>query len=227
MSTVSTKPEMEMDQTAAIDTPQVNQPDVPWWAIHRKLYNWTLSLAHRKHSSSALFGLAFAESSVFPIPPDVLQIALTLERRERAWFYGFITLLGSVLGAILGYIIGSGLWHVTQDFFLNYVFSQANFDKVTAFYAEWDFWIVFVAAFTPIPYKVITIAAGVSGINFPMFVVASIVGRGMRFFLVASLLYWKGQAIKQFIDRYFNLVCIAFTVLLVGGFVLIKYVLAH
>lgn len=183
-----------------------------------------LSLAHTRHGTGALFALSFAESSFFPIPPDVLQIALTLERRSRAFFYAAVSALASVLGGVLGYAIGWGLWEAVRGFFFRYVFDRAAFDRVAGLYQEWDFWIVFAAAFTPIPYKVFTIAGGVCHIHLPMFIIASAVGRSARFFAVALLLWWFGPGIKSFIDRYFNLLSIVFTVLLVGFFVLLKYV---
>ncbi len=208
----------------SIESAKERKP-VPKWAIHRRMYDWVMSWAHSKYSVPALFALSFAESSIFPIPPDVLQIALTLERRNRAFYYAFVTLVGSVLGALLGYLIGIAFWEATEDFFLWFVFSRTVFNAVMGLYQNWNFWIVFVAAFTPIPYKIITIAAGVFKINLFMFVIASIVGRAARFFLVGGLLYWFGESVRNFIDKYFNLLSIVFTVLLVGGFVLIKYVL--
>jgi membrane protein YqaA with SNARE-associated domain len=209
---------------AATSAQQLRKP-VPRWAIHRRLYNWTLSLAHHRHSNLALFLLAFAESSFFPVPPDVLQIAMTLERRERAWWYAAVSTLGSVLGALVGYFIGWELWHLLDDFFFGYVpgFTPELFERVKAMYQEHDVLIVFTAAFTPIPYKVFTIAGGVCAISLPMFVLASFVGRGARFFLVAGLLAWFGPSIRDFIDRYFNLLSIAFTLLLIAGVIAIKY----
>lgn len=194
----------------------------PWWQTHRRMYEWVLSLAHRKHATTALFLLSFAESSFFPIPPDVLQIVLTLERRSRAWYYAAVSLAGSVLGGVLGYLIGWGLWEAVQGFFFKYVFKVEAFEKVQHLYQEWDFWAVFVAAFTPIPYKVFTIAAGVFSLSLPMFIIASIVGRGGRFFAVAALLWWFGPPIKTFIEKYFNWLTLVFAVLLVGAFVLLK-----
>lgn len=194
----------------------------PWWQTHRRMYEWVLSLAHRKHATSALFLLSFAESSFFPIPPDVLQIVLTLERRSRAWYYAAVSLAGSVLGGVLGYLIGWGLWEAVQGFFFKYVFKEHAFERVQHLYQDWDFWAVFVAAFTPIPYKVFTIAAGVFSLSLPMFIVASIVGRGGRFFLVAALLWWFGPPIKTFIEKYFNWLTLVFAVLLIGAFVLLK-----
>ncbi|MDX2116177.1 MAG: YqaA family protein [Planctomycetota bacterium] len=204
--------------------PAATSPATPRWAIHKRLYEWVLSLAHSAHGSRALFLLAFAESSFFPIPPDVLQIALTLERRTRAFFYAAVSTVGSVLGGLAGYAIGWGLWSVVSPFFFRYVFDQAVFTRVESLYQEHDFWCVFIAAFTPIPYKVFTIAGGVFGINLLMFFLASLVGRAGRFFLVATLLWWFGPPIKGFIDRYFNLLSVVFTVLLIGAFVLLKYV---
>ncbi len=194
----------------------------PWWQTHRRMYEWVLSLAHRKHATTALFLLSFAESSFFPIPPDVLQIVLTLERRSRAWYYAAVSLAGSVLGGVLGYLIGWGLWEAVQGFFFKYVFKEHAFERVQHLYQDWDFWAVFVAAFTPIPYKVFTIAAGVFSVSLPMFIIASIVGRGGRFFLVAALLWWFGPPIKTFIEKYFNWLTLVFAVLLVGAFMLLK-----
>lgn len=195
------------------------------WAIHRRMYNWVLSFAHHKHSTLALFVLSFSESSFFPVPPDVLQIAMTLERPKRAWWYATVSTMASVLGGIAGYFIGWELWHLVSDFFFRYIpgFTPELFEKVRNLYQEHDAMIVFTAAFTPIPYKVFTIAGGVCAISLPMFVAASAVGRGARFFILAALLWWFGPPIKAFIERYFNLLCIVFTVLLVGGVVAIKF----
>lgn len=188
------------------------------YSLHRRLYHWVLSLAYSKHSTRALFLLSFAESSFFPIAPDVLQIPLTLERPDRAWFYASINTIGSVLGGIFGYCIGLVAWTLLAPYFFQYVFSEASFQHVHHLYQEWSFWAIFVAAFTPIPYKIFTIAAGVFQIPFLLFVLASMIGRSLRFFLVAALLNWKGKAIKVFIEKYFNLLTIAFVVLLALGF---------
>lgn len=192
----------------------------------KRQYDWVLSWAESRYGAYALFVLAFAESSVFPIPPDVLLIALCLGHR-KAWFkFASICTAGSLTGAILGYGIGMGLWTVVDQFFFSYVpgFTESKFAQVQGLYEKYDFWVVFVAAFTPIPYKVITITAGVFDINFPMFVISSLIGRAARFFLVAALLYRYGEPIHAFIEKRFNLLTIAFTVLLIGGFVLLRYV---
>lgn len=195
----------------------------PRWAIHRRLYDWVLSLAHHPHALTALFLLSFAESSFFPVPPDVLQIALTLERRGRAFLYAAVSTVASILGALAGYGIGWGLWHLVSGFFFRYVFSEATFERVVAMYQENAFSAVFLAAFTPIPYKVFTIAGGVCHISMATLVAASVVGRGGRFFLLAGLLYIFGPPVKRFIDRYFNLLCIALAVLGIGGFIALQW----
>lgn len=191
----------------------------------RNLYDWVLSWANTRYGSPALFLLALAEASFFPIPPDVLLLPLCVGKRERALRFAAICTAGSVIGGAIGYGIGWGAWAVVDQLFYNYVpgFSEIKFNQVGALYDQYNFWVVFVAAFTPIPYKVITIAAGVFLINFPMFMIASLVGRAARFYLVAGLLYFFGEPIRGFIDRWFNLLVVAFTVLLIGGFALLKY----
>lgn len=191
--------------------------------MFRKLYNWVLKQAKTPYAESVLFWVAFVESSVFPIPPDVLLIAMVLSCRERWFRYFFICLAGSVLGGMAGYFIGYGIWEAVHSWFFAHVFSEAAFEKVRSLYERYDFWAVFTAGFTPIPYKVFTIAAGVAKLDFIRFVLASIAGRGGRFIIVAFLLHRFGEPIRNFIEKYFNYVTIAFTILLIGGFVAIKY----
>ena len=193
--------------------------------IIKRCYNWVLGWADSRWGALALFLLAFAESSFFPIPPDILLIALCLGKPKRAFHFAAICTAGSVLGAVAGYAIGACLWNVVDHWFIPGIFSQEAFDSVGNLYNEWNFWAVFAAGFTPIPYKIFTIAAGVFSINVPMFILASVIARGMRFTLFAWLIWKFGAPIKTFIDKYFNLLAIAFTVLLIGGFMLIKYVL--
>jgi membrane protein YqaA with SNARE-associated domain len=200
----------------------------------RSLYDWILHWAETPYGPIALFILAFAEASFFPIPPDALLIALILGARAKAFRFAFNCTAGSVSGALLGYAIGYFLWWDAPGqfsslalFFFDKVpgFTQEIFKDVKELYIEWDFWIIFTAGFTPIPYKVFTISSGAFDISLPMFIIASIVGRAGRFFLVASLIWKFGDPIKEFIDKYFNLLAIVFTILLIGGFVLIKYLL--
>jgi membrane protein YqaA with SNARE-associated domain len=193
----------------------------------RRLYDWVLHWADTRYAVPALFLLAFAESSFFPIPPDVLLIAMCIGSIQSSYRFAMWCAIGSLLGGIAGYGIGMFLWEgVFDEFFLTYVFSEQTFASVSEHYDRYNFWIVFAAGFTPIPYKVITITAGVCAIHFPMFVIASFVGRAARFFLVAWLFRHYGPPIKGFIERRFGLVCILGLALLIGGFVLVKYVFA-
>ena len=198
----------------------------------RKLYDWVLSWAYTPYGAIALFILAFAESSFFPIPPDVLLIALVLGARKKAFRFALICTIGSISGAIFGYLIGHYLWWTTGNefssvagfFFSNFPgFTEEMFFRIQQLYSYYNFWIVFAAGFTPLPYKVFTVSAGAFNINFPLFMIASIIGRGARFFLVSALIWKYGPPIKSFIDKYFNLLAILFTILLIGGFVLINF----
>ncbi|MEO8400143.1 MAG: YqaA family protein [Ignavibacteriaceae bacterium] len=199
----------------------------------RKLYDWVLSWAESPYGGMALFLFAFAESSFFPIPPDALLIALVLGARLKAFKYATICTIASITGALLGYAIGHFVWwtpanefsSVANFFFANIPsFTHEVFFKIQKLYEKYDFWIIFTAGFTPLPYKVFTISAGAFNINLIMFIIASVVSRGARFFLVAFLIWKFGPTIKTFIDKYFNWLAIGFTVLLIGGFVVIKYI---
>ncbi len=194
--------------------------------VMRRAYDWILKWADTKWGAIALFILAFAESSFFPIPPDVLLIACCLGlplKSKRVFYFALICTLGSVLGGIAGYMIGSVGWGAMESWFIPTVFSQEAFNNVGLLYEEYNFWVVFTAGFTPIPYKLITISAGVFDIDFILFIIASIVARAARFFLIAWLIMHFGPPIKSFIDKYFNWIAIGFTILLVGGFVLLSY----
>ena len=200
--------------------------------IVKRLYDWMLSWGDSRWGALALFLFAFAESSFFPIPPDVLLIALCLGAVARSFRFAVICTAGSILGAMVGYAIGYFVWQnaageytALANFFFNHVFSVEAFEKVGALYDQYNFWIVFTAGFTPLPYKIFTITGGLFHINFVMFIVASIISRGLRFFLIGGLIWKFGAPIKSFIDKYFNLLAIAFTVLLVGSFFLLGYVL--
>ncbi|MFK7740224.1 MAG: YqaA family protein [Planctomycetota bacterium] len=219
---------------APADTPAGPQSTLArgWrWLVTlpRRTYDWVLSWAETRYAVPALFLLAFAESSFFPIPPDVLLVAMCIGKVQSSYRYASWCALGSILGGAAGYAIGFFLWELdgVQQFFFDYVpgVSAASVEKVGGLYETWNFWIVFAAAFTPIPYKVITILAGVFAINFPMFLLGSAIGRSARFFLVAWLFKRYGPSIKDFIEKRFALVTLVGTVLLVGGFVAIKYLL--
>lgn len=191
----------------------------------RRLYAWVLHWAHTPYGIPALFAIAFAEASFFPIPPDVLLMALVLGKPAHWKRMAAVCMLGSVLGGLAGYAIGWGLWEAVHGFFLTYVFSPEVFDKVVARYEANAFLTVFTAAFTPIPFKVITIAAGVGHISIPALILGSVAGRGGRFFLVAGLLGRYGAPMKAFIDRYFEILTLVFMALLIGSFAAVKYLL--
>lgn len=200
----------------------------------RNLYNWVLHWAETPYGLFALILISFAEATFFPIPPDTLLIALALGSRNKAFRFALWCLLASVLGGLAGYGIGYFLWYDSlggfssiANFFFNNVpgFTQKAFSEIEILYNKWDFWIIFTAGFTPIPYKLFTVTSGIFNINLPMFIVASVISRGARFFLVAFLLWKFGEKIKSAIDKYFNLFAIVFTILLIGGFILIKYLL--
>ena len=208
---------------------QETKQHIPWVHVPvrwvRGLYNWVTHWAATPYAVPALFLLAVAESSFFPIPPDVLLIALGFYYSRRAFYYATVCSIGSVLGGMLGYAIGYFFWHSVGDFFLTHVFKEELFHLVGEKYDLYSFWIVFAAAFTPIPYKVFTVTAGVFQINFPGFVIASLVGRSMRFFIEATALYFFGPKAKPFVEKYFEWFALAFTVLLILGFMLVKHVL--
>jgi len=200
----------------------------------RKLYDWMLHWADTPYGAVALFVLSFTESSFFPIPPDALLIALVLGARAKAFKFALNCTLASVLGAMLGYAIGYYVWWGTGDtfspiaqFFFNVIpgFNEKIFYDIKTLYDQYDFWIVFTAGFTPIPYKLFTVSSGAFQINFIMFIIASVVSRAARFFLVAFLLWKFGEPIRNFIDRYFDRLAILFTILLIGGFAAVKFFL--
>jgi membrane protein YqaA with SNARE-associated domain len=193
----------------------------------RRLYDWVLHWAETPYGAPALFGLALAESSFFPIPPDPLLIALCLGAPALSLRFAANALVASVVGGIIGYGIGAGAWHLLQDWFFAYVpgVSPEAFAGVQGLYERYDFWAIFLAGLTPIPYKVFTLSAGVFSINFPVFVLASVLSRGLRFFVLASLIFHFGQPITRFIDKYFNMLAWVFGLLLIGGFLVIELVL--
>ncbi len=191
----------------------------------RKLYNWVLHWAYTPYGVWALIITAFAESSFFPIPPDILLLPMALSRRKKAFYYAFLTTIFSVLGGILGFAIGLWLMDAIGIKVLEFYGAMNEFAKISMLYKKYSAIAVATAGFTPIPYKVFTIAAGACKINFTVFILASIVSRGARYFIQATLMVIFGQPIKNFIDKYFNILSLAFFVLLIGGFVLIKYVI--
>ncbi|MBG6157474.1 membrane protein YqaA with SNARE-associated domain [Labrenzia sp. EL_13] len=190
----------------------------------RRLYDWTLSLAAGPRAPAALGSVSFVESSVFPIPPDILLIPMVIARREKAWWYALLCTVASVAGGVLGYLIGMFLFEQVAVPILSFYGKMEKFDEFRDVFNHWGWWFVFIAGLTPFPYKVITIASGVAGLSLPVFVVASIVSRGLRFFVVAGLLYLFGPVIKDFIEKRLGLMFTLFVVLLVGGFIMLRYI---
>jgi len=194
--------------------------------LFRKLYDWMLHWAETPYGPLALFLLALAESSVFPIPVDALLIALCLGSIKKSWRFALYTSVASVVGGVIGYFIGFGIWELVDSFFFKYVpgFTESLFERVMVNFSDYGFWYVFAAGFTPIPYKVFTIASGVFKLNFVLFLVASTISRSLRFFIEAGLIRKFGPEIKNFIDRYFNLLALLFFILLFGGFLVVKLI---
>jgi membrane protein YqaA with SNARE-associated domain len=191
----------------------------------RRLYNWVLHWAETPYGPIALFLLSFAESSFFPIPPDVLLIALAISIPARSFRYALNCSIASVLGGLFGYGIGLFLMDSIGMRILDLYGVMDKYEYVQELYMKYDAWAVGIAGFTPIPYKVFTISAGAFKISLPVFILASVISRSLRFFIVATLIYFYGKKIRTFIEKYFNLLTIIFSVLLIGGFVLIKYLL--
>ncbi|RJL06107.1 DedA family protein [Paracoccus aestuarii] len=189
----------------------------------RRLYDWTMGLAGRRQAEPALFSVSFVESSVFPIPPDVLMIPMVLARRSRAFVIATIATVGSVLGALLGYWIGAVLMDSVGQWVLTAYGKQDAFDQLSARFSEFGIWAVLIAAVTPFPFKVITLFSGAAGLSLPIFIVTSIIGRSLRFFIVAGLLWKFGEPIRDFIERRLGLVFTLFCVALIGGFALLRF----
>ena len=189
----------------------------------RRLYDWTMGLAAHRHAMPALFGISFIESSVFPIPPDVLMIPMVLARRARAMAIAFIATFGSVLGAMLGYWIGAALMDSVGQWVLSAYGKQEAYEVLSARFNEYGGWAVLFAALTPFPFKVITIFSGAVALPLPLFLLTTVLGRAARFFVVAGLLWRFGPPIRDFIERRLGLVFTVFMVCLIGGFVALRY----
>ncbi len=207
-------------------TQSPNTEAIAWWHWHRHLYNWVIHFADTKHGSTALFCLSFAESSFFPVPPDVLLAPLTLGAPKKWFRFALSCSIASVLGGVFGYCIGMFFWSMIGQWVFAHLasigFTPENFEKFQTYYDKYDFWIVFICGFTPLPYKVCTISAGVARIFFPGFLIASALSRSARFFMVAGLFGWKGEQMRPFIEKYFNWLSLVFVALLVAGFAALK-----
>ena len=191
----------------------------------RKLYDWTMGLAARPRATWALAGVSFAESSFFPIPPDVLMIPMVLAARARAFIIATVCTVASVLGGAFGYLIGLFLFEAIGQPILAFYGQADGFAAFADAFNEQGWWLVFGAGLTPFPYKVITIASGATGLDFLTFMVASIAARGGRFFIVAGLLYLFGETIRRVIERWLGPLFILLVIGIVGGFLAVRYVL--
>ncbi|MBS27824.1 MAG: cytochrome B [Alphaproteobacteria bacterium] len=187
-------------------------------------YDWTMRLGASRHAVWALAGVAFVESSFFPIPPDILLIPMILAARTRAWRLAAICTIASVLGGYFGYLVGLTVFETVGEPVIAFYGLEQAFARFTTQYNELGAWIVAIFGVTPFPYKVVTIASGVTQLDPVVFGIASLASRGARFFLVAALIWYFGPPIRAFVERYLGWVALAFVVLLVSGFVLIKFV---
>jgi len=193
--------------------------------VVRRLYDWTMDFAANRNAMWALFIIAFIESSVFPIPPDILLIPMILAAREKAWKVAGVCTIASVLGGLAGYGIGFFLYEQIGQPILEMYGKVDKFTEFQGMYNEWGAWVVAMAGLTPFPFKVITIASGVTGLDLPTFVMASLLSRGARFYIEAAMLWYFGEPIRDFVEKYLGwLVTIGFIVLF-GGFVALKFVL--
>ncbi|NMG38300.1 DedA family protein [Chelativorans sp. ZYF759] len=191
----------------------------------RRLYDWTMSLARTRHAERALAGVSFVESSFFPIPPDVLLIPMVLSDRAKWLRYALICTIASVAGAMVGYLIGAMLYDTIGQRILAFYHAEDAFARLQEWYEVWGGWGVLFAAVTPFPYKVLTIFSGFAGLDLFTFVLVSVVGRGLRFFLVSWLLFLIGEPVRHFVEKHLNLLFVLFMVLLIGGFVAFAYLL--
>ena len=189
----------------------------------KRLYDWTMTLAANRNAVWILVAVAFIESSIFPIPPDVLLIPMILAARRDAWRLAAIATLASVAGGFLGYAIGYYAFAAIGRPILDFYHIMDRYDALKASFDQWGAWIIILKGMTPIPYKLITITSGALDFNLVTFTIASIISRSLRFFLLAALLWWFGEPVRLFIERRLTLVTSVFVVLLVGGFVALRY----
>ncbi len=192
--------------------------------MFKRLYEWTLRLAEKPRATWALGTISFAESSFFPIPPDVILVPMSLARPDKAWFYAGLCTVTSVLGGLVGYAIGALLYDSLGAWIINAYGYGDKVDEFRAMYAQWGAWIILLKGLTPIPYKLVTITSGFAGYDLLWFTVLSIITRGARFYLLAGLLSRFGEPIKRLMDEHFALMMIAILAAIVGGFYLVKYV---
>ena len=192
-------------------------------AMLKRLYDWTISLAESPRAPYALGAISFAESSFFPVPPDVMLLPMALAKPQNAWRYALICTITSVLGGILGYAIGSLLYDSVGQWLIKFYGLGDKLEGFRALYQHYGHWIILIKGMTPIPYKLVTIASGLAGYDFFWFVVLSIITRGARFFLLAGLLNRYGVPIRAFVEKNLTALAIGLIVTIIGGFYLVKY----
>jgi membrane protein YqaA with SNARE-associated domain len=193
------------------------------FAMLRRSYDWLMKLAAHRHAQWYLAAVSFVESSVFPVPPDAMLIPMTLAKPSAAWRYASVCTIASVLGGLLGYAIGIFLFETLGQWILDFYGLGEKFVDFQMMFNDWGLPIVFVAGLTPFPYKIITLLSGVTEMALPTFIAASIVSRGIRFYLVCGLLYWLGEPMRMFIEKYLGWITIAASIALVGGFAAARY----
>jgi len=190
-------------------------------SLLRRLYDWTLAWAEHPKAGLALFCIAVIEASVFPIPPDVLLLLMSISRPEFAFRYAAITTAGSSLGAVIGYAIGMFLFVAVAQPVLEFYHAMETFNQVQGKFNEWGVWFVVLAGFSPIPFKIITIAAGTFDLAFIPFIIAAILARAARFYLEAAIMYWGGESLRNLVEKHFQLLTLLVAVAVIGGFALL------
>ena len=192
--------------------------------ILRKTYDWTIEKSKSPKAVWFLSLVSFTESSIFPIPPDIILIPMIIAKRINAFFYALVCTISSVIGGIIGYCIGFFFFNSLGILIINYYGLQNQFNNFEQYYQLFGIWLVLGAGFTPFPFKFITIASGVFNLNILLFIITAVVARGLRFYLIAGLLFVFGEKIKVLIDKYFNILAILFFILLIGSVLLIKFI---
>jgi len=191
----------------------------PAWL--RRCYHWTLSWADHPQAQAALFFIAVIEASIFPIPPDILLVALALGRPELGMRLALLATAGSAIGACIGYSIGMLLFVSVARPLLEFYGAMEQFNHVQSLFSEYGLWVVLIAGFSPVPFKVVTIAAGAFGLSFPGFIAATFVSRGARFLIEGSLLQWGGERLRALVEKHFEILTVAVAMLVIAGFVLL------
>lgn len=189
----------------------------------KNLYQWTLELAEHPHAFVVLFFLSMTEAIFFPIPPDIMLLAMAVSMPHKALLIAGVCTSGSIIGAIIGYGLGIGIWPNIESFFFSYIpgFSEENFQAMASAFADGAFATIFVAGFSPLPFKIFTVTAGAMAVPFLSFLLGTIASRSLRYFILGGLIYWKGPQVKVWIDKYFN------TLTIVGSIVVVLFFVLH